>query len=56
MPSKEQLKSVGQSCSEYSEDGQDEVRSCETCDHWSGGSEMCNLDIFFEQLESLDQT
>lgn len=58
MPSKEQLKSVGESCSEYSEASLNDVdlRSCESCAHWAGGSEMCDLDIFFEQLTSLDQT
>lgn len=56
MPNREEMKMVGQSCSEYDAVGDDVVRSCESCTHWEGEKEMCALDIFFDQLTSLDQT
>lgn len=55
MPSKEQLRSVGESCSEFERVAEQEDRSCETCAHWKGEESMCRLDIFLEQLQSLDQ-
>ncbi|NMB39011.1 MAG: hypothetical protein GX994_05500 [Firmicutes bacterium] len=56
MPSKEQLKSVGQSCGKFDRKDRNTVRSCESCVHWAGETAMCRLDIFLKQLESLDQT
>lgn len=56
MPSKKQMLSVGQSCSEYEPEDQPILRSCESCAHWTGEDKMCKLDIFVEQLTSLDQT
>ncbi|HOB09406.1 MAG: hypothetical protein WAP20_07645 [Limnochordia bacterium] len=56
MPSKEQMKLVGQTCSEYERESEEAERSCESCRHWIGEQSMCELDIFIEQLTSLDQT
>lgn len=56
MPSKDQMRSVGESCSEYDASSSQNFRSCETCNHWAGEQRMCNLDIFIEQLQNLDQT
>lgn len=56
MPSTEQMKLVGETCSEFEAVLHDVSRSCETCVHWGGESEMCGLDIFSDQLTSLDQT
>ena len=56
MPSKEQMRLVGQTCSEYEQEAENQVRSCETCLHWAGDRLMCELDIFLEQLTNLDQT
>lgn len=56
MPSLSDLKMVGEGCSEYEPTGAGEVRSCHSCEHWSGEETMCALDIFWEQLTSLDQT
>lgn len=55
MPSKEQLKSVGESCSEFEQEIESQLRSCESCTHWEGEQAMCALDIFLDQLQSLDQ-
>jgi len=55
MPSKEQMLSLGESCSEFERVEQAKIRSCESCVHWEGDERMCRLDIFIEQLQSLDQ-
>lgn len=34
MPSKEQMKLVGQTCSEYERESEEAERSCESCRHW----------------------
>ncbi len=58
MPSLSDLQMVGGTCSEYQSTLQalNGERSCANCDHWLGEEEMCELDIFWEQLTSLDQT
>ena len=64
MPSLDEMMAVGQSCSEYapthwsprSSRPDPEEISCETCVHWQGEDEMCDLDIYEEQLLNLDQT
>ncbi len=56
MPSKEQMRIVGQSCGQFDRKIKDKARSCEACTHWAGETDMCRLDIFVKQLESLDQT
>ncbi len=56
MPNKDQLMAVGQTCSEYDCSQENSQRSCESCNHWAGEQSMCDLDIFVEQLTSLDQT
>ncbi len=56
MPSKQQLLLVGQTCSEYERETENVERSCESCVHWTGEGSMCELDIFLDQLTSLDQT
>ncbi|HHT35574.1 MAG: hypothetical protein ACE3NC_02455 [Candidatus Wallacebacter cryptica] len=56
MPSKQQMLLVGQTCSEYERADENAERSCESCMHWTGEQSMCELDIFLEQLTSLDQT
>lgn len=64
MPSKDEMMAVAQSCSEYTPLArgaraalQDDLEvSCETCQHWRGEEEMCDLDIYEEQLFNLDQT
>lgn len=56
MPSTEQMKLVGETCSEFDAALDNVSRSCETCVHWGGEEGMCGLDIFLEQLTSLDQT
>ena len=53
MPSKEQMKLVGQTCSGYERESEEAERSCESCRHWIGEQSMCELDIFIEQLTSL---
>ena len=63
MPSQDEMMAVGQSCSEYlpiekgpwaSRPDPEEI-SCENCTHWQGEEDMCELDIYEEQL-NLDQT
>lgn len=56
MPSREQMKLVGETCSQYDAEQEEVTRSCHTCNHWAGEESMCELDIFLEQLTSLDQT
>jgi len=56
MPSLEEMRMVGESCSEYDAISSNVQRSCESCHHWAGDEEKCQLDLFFEQLTSLDQT
>ena len=56
MPSKEQMKLVGETCSEYERETEAVERSCESCIHWVDEELLCELDIFTEQLTSLDQT
>ncbi|NLJ79583.1 MAG: hypothetical protein GX335_00955 [Firmicutes bacterium] len=56
MPSLEDMQMVGETCSRYEAVGQGEFRSCETCIHWTGEEKMCDLDIYWTQFTSLDQT
>ncbi|NLK08718.1 MAG: hypothetical protein GX316_08475 [Firmicutes bacterium] len=64
MPNQDQMMAVGQSCSEYTplqrglfaQRTNPEDVSCENCIHWKGETEMCELDIYLEQLLNLDQT
>ncbi|NLL48781.1 MAG: hypothetical protein GX249_09355 [Firmicutes bacterium] len=56
MPSLMQMRQVGQTCSAYDAEDEAAERSCESCLHWQGESEDCELDIFWEQLTNLDQT
>lgn len=56
MPSKAQMRLVGQTCSEYEREAAAAERSCASCRHWVDEQSMCELDIFIEQLTSLDQT
>ena len=56
MPSLEEMQMVGETCPEYDAVDDGEQRSCASCQHWVGDEEMCELDIFFDQLTSLDQT
>lgn len=56
MPSLSDLVMVGEGCHSYSPVREKVQRSCESCEHWAGEEKMCNLDIFWEQLTSLDQT
>lgn len=56
MPSKEHMRLVGQTCSEYEREAEDQERSCGSCIHWVDEQALCELDIFVEQLTSLDQT
>ncbi|NLM40652.1 MAG: hypothetical protein GX205_11435 [Firmicutes bacterium] len=56
MPSLEQMRMVGESCTEYDAISSEVERSCASCSHWDGEEEMCALDIFLEQLTNLDQT
>jgi len=56
MPSLTDMRMVGQTCSEYDAELEDVERSCESCLHWKGEKETCELDIFYDQLTSLDQT
>ncbi len=56
MPSLEEMRMVGESCSQYEPVDDNLERSCGSCQHWGGEDEMCELDIFFDQLTSLDQT
>ncbi|MDI9441449.1 MAG: hypothetical protein GX101_03390 [Firmicutes bacterium] len=56
MPSLSDLEMVGQTCSSYQASQWAEERSCASCTHWLGEEEMCELDIFWDQLTSLDQT
>ncbi|HHT68810.1 MAG TPA: hypothetical protein GXZ85_06070 [Firmicutes bacterium] len=56
MPSMMDMRLVGQTCSAYDAGTEDSERSCESCLHWKGEHEMCELDIFWEQLTNLDQT
>ncbi|NMB45007.1 MAG: hypothetical protein GX998_01190 [Firmicutes bacterium] len=64
MPSLGEMMAVGQSCTEYtptqwgpraSRPDPEEI-GCENCVHWQGEDEMCDLDIYEEQLLNLDQT
>lgn len=60
LPSKDQLKLVGQSCSEYHHDSlymgtfSSMPVSCETCTHWTG--KRCDIDVFDNVLTGLDQS
>jgi len=56
VPSLEEMQMVGETCPEYDAVDDGEQRSCASCQHWVGDEEMCELDIFFDQLTSLDQT
>jgi len=56
MPSVIEMRHVGQTCSAYDAEDNPEERSCESCVHWAGEKEDCELDIFWDQLTSLDQT
>lgn len=57
MPSLEDMRMVGETCSEYDPEADEELdRSCASCLHWEGEARACGLDIFWEQLTSLDQT
>jgi hypothetical protein len=56
MPSLMEMRLVGQTCSAYEAQAEDVERSCDSCQHWKGEEEMCELDIFWDQLTSLDQT
>jgi hypothetical protein len=64
MPNLEEMRAVGQNCTEYTpihwgpkaSRREPEAISCATCVHWQGEEEMCELDIFEEQLLNLDQT
>lgn len=56
MPSLSDMQMVGETCSAYEEEQHDAERSCASCVHWKGEEETCELDIFWEQLTSLDQT
>lgn len=56
MPSLIDMRMVGQTCSEYDPEDEGAERSCESCLNWEGEEGTCALDIFFEQLTSLDQT
>lgn len=40
MPSKEQMKLVGETCSEYERETEAVERSCESCIHWVD-EELC---------------
>lgn len=58
MASKEQLNSVGESCSYYDNNSITSSvhvsnRSCETCSHWV--NKHCDIDVFDEVLTGLDQ-
>ncbi|MGB9840665.1 hypothetical protein [Thermovenabulum sp.] len=61
MVSRQQLQSVGRNCPGYApieamtnlEENEENVR-CDTCIHWVNG--RCDIDLFDEVLESLDQT
>lgn len=64
MTSKMQLHAVGTMCPGYKPFGKslsssvdnmdNDLISCETCDHWI--NEKCNIDYFDKVLSSLDQT
>lgn len=56
MPSLEDMRMVGKTCGEYDSETEEMERSCASCLHWEGESEACGLDLFWEQLTSLDQT
>lgn len=56
MPSLSDLRMVGETCSVYEACQEGAERSCESCAHWEGEQTMCGLDVFWEQLTSLDQT
>lgn len=64
MPNLEEMMAVGQTCGEYTpilrgpqaSRPDPEQISCENCAHWQGEDEMCELDIYLEQLLNLDQT
>lgn len=56
MPSLMEMRLVGHTCSVYDAEAEDVERSCESCLHWKGEEEQCELDIFWDQLTSLDQT
>ncbi|NLN16659.1 MAG: hypothetical protein GX182_04975 [Firmicutes bacterium] len=55
MPSEEQMRAVGETCTEYwpVDEG---PASCSNCSHWKGDELKCELDIFELQLTNLDQT
>jgi len=56
VPSLMEMRQVGLTCSAYDAEDVDSERSCESCVHWKGEQEACELDIFWEQLTNLDQT
>ncbi len=56
MPSLMDMRMVGETCSQYDAETEEAQRSCESCLHWKGEDDTCELDIFWEQLTSLDQT
>lgn len=48
---------VGQTCTEYRPIQTTDLEvACDTCVHWKGEREKCELDIYEEQLVNLDQT
>ncbi|NMB16119.1 MAG: hypothetical protein GX980_03295 [Firmicutes bacterium] len=57
MPNEDQMRAVGETCTEYwpiDEDGS--PASCSNCNYWEGDDLKCELDIFELQLTNLDQT
>lgn len=56
MPSLMEMRLVGQTCSAYEAEDENVERSCESCLHWENEKDACELDIFWDQLTSLDQT
>lgn len=55
MPSLSDLRMVGETCGEYDAEQDEAERSCASCLHWKGEKKTCGLDIFWDQLTSLDQ-
>ncbi|HHY09000.1 MAG TPA: hypothetical protein GX528_00385 [Firmicutes bacterium] len=56
MPSLEDMQMVGETCSRYEPLNEHSERSCANCHHWQGEKKMCELDIYWSQFTSLDQT
>ena len=46
MPSWEEMRMVGETCSQYEAADDGLERSCGSCEHWVDDEEMCELDIF----------